>query len=69
MSPLVKEKKTNKKTPVGVDLKLVPFSLAECLAINTVLSFTTALPQQMGFAVCGVSRTFQLWFNNTHSSK
>ena len=58
-SPWVKEKRKKKiiNSRVGVDLKLVPLSLAECLAINTVLSFTTALPQQMGFAVCGVSRT------------
>lgn len=46
-SPLVKKKKKRKKLrdQVGVDLKLSPLSLAECLAINTVLSFTTAQHQ------------------------
>ena len=47
-SPLVKKKKKERKKlrdQVGVDLKLSPLSLAECLAINTVLSFTTAQHQ------------------------
>ena len=48
-SPLVKKKKKKERKKlrdqVGVDLKLSPLSLAECLAINTVLSFTTAQHQ------------------------
>ena len=44
-SPLVKKKRKKLRDQVGVDLKLSPLSLAECLAINTVLSFTTAQHQ------------------------